>query len=258
MTMMLNANRYIYTVAMNDIIKSAIERLLGWPTVFLIACVVFRKQIANMLREVANVLGRINVFSVRHKDTTLEAKAQATETAKETSDPKLGVIGALATETDLEVKDIQAERKFLLSYGSQFKTVSMKAEAVRDEMDRLGFTPNDPETIEMLVRQVSFQQILTSFERLYRLIFGSQLRLLEYLNVNGMQDKSTAEFFYTLAFEANAEFYSDFSFDSWLAFLQSSLLIANDSPEGQVAISRFGQDFLIWIVVNQLSKDKAA
>lgn len=92
-------------------------------------------------------------------------------------------------------------------------------------------------------------------ERNYRLIFGSQIRLLKLLNDFGPRRASECRPLYDAVVKNETEFYRDYPFESWLQFVIGSGLI--ELVEDKLQITIFGRDFLRYLPMSQLTEAKA-
>jgi hypothetical protein len=126
---------------------------------------------------------------------------------------------------------------------------------VKSELARVGFELNDTETTDILIRQYSVQYMVGSFEKAYRLIFGSQIAAVEFANVNGPLQENTLRIFYDSAKEREPESYATFSFEQWLSFLLNNGLLF--TVDDTFAISIIGKDFLKWLIEEGLAKNKS-
>ena len=100
----------------------------------------------------------------------------------------------------------------------------------------------DP-ALRVAIRYASAFSIALDFERIYRLIWGSQLSLLSYLNTERQHHPREAlRPFYTLAASQYPEPYEHMSYDQWLAFLLDSVLLREDN--GQLCITVKGCEFI--------------
>jgi hypothetical protein len=112
------------------------------------------------------------------------------------------------------------------------------------------------EAVPVLVRILAGMQIAFGFEETYRLIWGSQLSLLNYLNTQ--MDGQPAEAlrpFYTLAATQYPEAYNGYSFEAWLGFLRDQLLVREDG--GRLRITVRGREFLTYLTRMGRSHNKA-
>jgi len=96
-----------------------------------------------------------------------------------------------------------------------------------------------------LIRSLAGTQILLLFERLQGFIWASQIALLTYLNSRPTGAPLTEiRPFYDNAKQNYPAIYHDYSFDAWVAFLQSWMLI--ERKDDSVALSKVGREFLKW------------
>jgi len=102
------------------------------------------------------------------------------------------------------------------------------------------------EAVPVLVRYVAGMQIAFSFEEIYRLIWGSQLNLLNYLNtrVDG-EPVEVLRPFYTLAASQYPEAYGGYSFEAWLGFLRTHVLVREVA--GRLRVTARGREFLTYL-----------
>jgi hypothetical protein len=99
--------------------------------------------------------------------------------------------------------------------------------------------------------------IVTSFERHYALIFGSQLAALQALNAaseTGYPIEVMKSWYDLGSFKA-PETYKSFSFEEWLAFLENATLAMHPSPD-RIGISVNGRSFLKFVVDQGYTMDK--
>jgi hypothetical protein len=102
------------------------------------------------------------------------------------------------------------------------------------------------EAVPVLVRYLAGMQIAMGFEESYRLIWGSQLSLLTYLNSQPEgQPAEALRLFYTLASSQYPEAYDGYSFESWVGFLKDHLLVREDG--GRLRITVRGREFLAYL-----------
>ena len=116
--------------------------------------------------------------------------------------------------------------------------------------------PSAEEREELLFRLVAQSQIAATFEQTYMVIFGSQIGALQYLNgMMGVPSKYTVlSSFYENAKEKYPEFYKNYTFESWLGFLTTSILVRIDNEN--IGITVRGQAFLNYVAGKRYSVDK--
>ncbi len=101
--------------------------------------------------------------------------------------------------------------------------------------------------VEALVKYSEALYLILSFERIYNLIFGSQLYILDYVNTDRSQAKNDLKTFYDAAKDKYPDFYSAYSYDDYFDFLVAHELViikSNDCCE----ITWLGRDFLKYLV----------
>jgi len=111
------------------------------------------------------------------------------------------------------------------------------------------------EGIPVLIRYLAAMSITYVFSEVYRLIWGSQLNLLDYLNSHNGQPAESLRSFYNLGATLYPEYYKEYSFEQWLGFLKDQLLIRED--RGLISITVRGREFLTHLARVGLSKNKA-
>jgi len=112
------------------------------------------------------------------------------------------------------------------------------------------------EGVPVLTRYLASAYTVLSFEQNYRVIWGSQLSLLTYLNAEGDgQPAEAIRSFYTLAAVQYPDAYINYSFESWLGFLKDQLLLREDA--GRLRVTIRGREFLAHLTRAGLSHNKA-
>ena len=125
-----------------------------------------------------------------------------------------------------------------------------QVEAVRQDLLRkVGDDPKDQ--IETLIYNAAWQNLQLSHERNYSLIFGSQLRLLEQMRVEGPVAQTVARQVYEAAKAQDPGLYATYSFEHWIGYLIDSGLIAADQTTYQ--LTPFGFGFLRYIFDRHLT-----
>jgi hypothetical protein len=129
----------------------------------------------------------------------------------------------------------------------------LREDAIRLELEqRRVDNPADRERV--LIRHLAAAQVYAGFERVYRVIFGSQLQMLQALNSMGTAHKDNLKRHYDFAAILEPGFYASYSYDQWLHFLQSNFLVQVEGDA--VTISIAGRDFLMFIVREGLTMNK--
>jgi len=115
----------------------------------------------------------------------------------------------------------------------------------------------DNEKIDILVKNLAQQQISNAFEKTYYGIFGSQIRLLEFLSiqVEGKAPVHAVTPFFDSAKYNSPEVFEGQQFSDYIAFLLTWGLVQNENDEW--SITKHGRAFITYITAMQLSKNKA-
>lgn len=111
------------------------------------------------------------------------------------------------------------------------------------------------EGVPVLIRSVAALSIAYSFSETYRIIWGSQLSLLDYLNTQKPQPAVALRGFYNLGATQYQLYYTAYSFEQWLGFLKDQLLTREDA--GLIGITVRGREFLTYLTNSGLTRNKA-
>ena len=96
-----------------------------------------------------------------------------------------------------------------------------------------------------LYRGLTVAYVYSQFERLWYLIYGSQIKLLQQLNHADLK-RQDAFFFYTDAAVAYPNEYVAYSFDQWIGFLRANNVIREDGDLVRITVR--GRDFLKYMI----------
>jgi hypothetical protein len=190
------------------------------PTAALIlgitSIIVFYRPIARLIDRIRNVkiAGHALDASAGSQDTAVQPKPSAADKLLEAFDNQLLLEQERAIEADLDTR------------------------GVKDVNERL----------EIVKKFLAATQIVGWFENTYRIIFGSQLNALQRLNSSTPTGLSKEQLkpFYDIAVTISPEYYENYTFENWLQFLASSLLITTAGPN--IAITVRGREFLKYMV----------
>jgi len=110
--------------------------------------------------------------------------------------------------------------------------------------------------IDVLIKNLAQQQITNAFERVYHSIFGSQIRLLEFLSVqeDGKSTTSKIVNFFDTAKENAPETFENTEFSDYMNFLISWELVQN--IEENWLITKKGRAFITYITAMKFDKNK--
>ena len=251
----------MYNAPMIDVAKFFIDHLLSLPVVVFAICIIFRKQVQTLLDVLIDFLRQVKQVSVKHKDTCVEASVEATtQTVQAEEGESESGLGSFITTTpaDKEVAiNLEIERTQIENFGKDMVSTPYKVQAIKTELERLGYALGETNTTDILIRQLATSQLYIHFERTYRLVFGSQIKLLDTLQLHGPLIMVIVRLFYDSAVQAEQEFYADYPFESWCKFMASNYLIEINAENDTYSITSVGRDFLVWMLTQRLSRDKA-
>lgn len=207
----------------------------------------FRIPLTRLLNRVDSV--KSPAFEVR---TTENAARDQVEAAEKSSKGDDQLVKKLATQPELPLTGETAERRrAVMAYGGTNEAVHIAMRDIVLNLQAIGFALDSDETTQLLIRHLGVTQLLYQSEKLYRLIFGSQLTAMRFMNEAGSQSEDTLRSIYNAIKDQHAEFYKDFPFEHWIGFLIGSLAVAHEN--GAYGISVFGREFLGWVAETGLA-----
>lgn len=129
----------------------------------------------------------------------------------------------------------------------------MEAE-IEKSLSEWNIKPENKEKV--ILRLFAGLVIAHNYEQIYKIIFGSQLNLLELLNTNhGAMSPDIAISIYDSAKQAHPEIYKEYPFPNWLNYLLSQNLIISEN-DGKILLTTKGKDFLLFLVKAGYTKNK--
>ncbi|HIF9120696.1 TPA: hypothetical protein ACX6SG_000056 [Photobacterium damselae] len=123
--------------------------------------------------------------------------------------------------------------------------------------DSLVQITSDEEKIDILVKNLAQEQLNRAFETIYYNIFGTQIRLLEFLSVQESGAVKTTDIlpFFEECKKSNPQTFSKSNLSDYLNFLHTWELLEFDAD--QYIITKKGRAFLRYITAMQFNKNKA-
>ena len=113
---------------------------------------------------------------------------------------------------------------------------------------------DEKEWVDVLIHVLARAQLEAAFERVYRVIFGSQIVLLRRLNGFGQISIEDAKHMFEPLERQFPELYKDYGLVGWLGFLSSEKLISFNADMAE--ITELGRDFLLYLVARRLPENK--
>ena len=200
--------------------------LLKWPLVIIIIVFIFKKSISSLINRIKSIKG--GKYGI---ETELSKKQLETQNVLEKPKTKMTTIEkGLNLISDDTRKRIQ---------------IAIKQET---ELDKV---KDESEKTQLLLKYSEALYVILRFERIYNLIYGSQIKLLTHLNSSIKETTESIIFFYNDAVEVNPTL-KEYPYKNYLAFLESQGLIII-GKENSIQISIFGRDFLKYMIDSGLS-----
>ena len=203
-----------------DIIK--IIEVFAWPMSLLIIAIVFllifKKEIAEKIKTIRSV----------SKNGVLMEKSQETNSENLNNDDLLGKSDSI--------------------------TIREQKERIKKDLEERRLGNDLDKTIEVLVHQLAVTQLKLEFERIYNVIFGSQIYLLKKLNENSKHKKDIDSYINTTL--NNFEEFKDWTTEEYLHFLFANSLIIYDKEKELFNITNIGHEFLLWLLQSGKNENK--
>jgi hypothetical protein len=142
-----------------------------------------------------------------------------------------------------EKKNLNVDQ--LLSIESSIMLQELET-SINDDLLKKGLN-TDGNTVKILIKHLAYTQIELEFEKIYNLIFGSQIYLLKKLNETSSTGKPlqfAEEYFVSV--QEKYDLFKDWDTNKYLSFLLTNLLIIFDN--NIVSITIKGNEFLSWLM----------
>jgi len=116
---------------------------------------------------------------------------------------------------------------------------------IEQALEAAGVAGDAGQKSRVLLAVAALSAMSVDFERLYNLIFGGQIKILQALNANALPTGRLAPFYEAAAAE-HPEFFATYRFEQYLGFLTRQELIL-EQPDGNTAITIKGRAFLVYL-----------
>jgi len=123
----------------------------------------------------------------------------------------------------------------------------------KDLLDR-NLSVNTPETTDILIHQLAISQLKLNFEKIYNIIFGTQIHLLKKLNENPKHPDYVES--YSQGVIDNHQEMANWDINNYLNFLFENALIIFNKEDNVYAITNYGHEFLLWLLETGNNEDK--
>lgn len=196
--------------------------VIVWPASLLIFAIVFilffKKEIAEKIKAIKSV----------SKNGVLMEKTQETNNDNFNNEDLLGKSDSI--------------------------TIREQKERIKKDLEKRHLDNSPDATIEVLIHQLAVTQLKLEFERIYNIIFGSQIYLLKKLNENVKHKKDIDSYVETTL--SNYEEFQDWSIEEYLHFLFTNSLIIYDAEKELFNITNIGHEFLLWLLQSGKNENK--
>jgi hypothetical protein len=208
------------------------------------------------------------IRSLKHGDTSIDMGPQAEEQQVRLSEspPARGLIttGPTEPETVAIATEPRSSSTPLIEAADDranvLRTVGVPPLVIEQEAiirKDLRHIPSIEEREKLMVRNLALAQLQSTAERIYRVVFGSQLAALQHLNLYGATSREKlGALFYEPATQKWTEVYQNYTADRYFHFLVENGLIGL-STDDKATITIKGKALLEWIAGNGLLMNKA-
>ncbi len=208
------------------LIEELVNALI-WPTVVVIIILIFKKQIQSLISRITKV---------GYGDKYIEAE-QEIDVKKQKKDNK-------------KVPEVSKIDRVLNFF--QPETINTFLQEV-DKDTNIETFEEETQKIELLRKYASIIFLMLHFDRIYYLIFGSQIKILQQLNKLLPETRESLRIFYD-EIKRSSVIFDNYSYEDYLNFLFSYSLIRED--DGVVSLTILGSDFLKYLLDSNKSFNK--
>lgn len=205
-------------------ITKIIEQL-SWPIAAVMISIILKGPIENLL-------SRLN--KAKHKDTEFEFNPDIQRSSTN--------IVSTSNVADVIPQD-------------QLGLIGEAEQRIYESLENLSIK-TDSEKVKVLAKHHANLQIRSTFLAIYNLIFGSQITLLQTLNVqNTSVEREFLLSFYEAAKQEFPDVYDTYSFENYINFLKSVGLI--NTEKSKYFITVLGRGFLTYLAETGLNTKRA-
>lgn len=184
-----------------------IPRLLtSWPFTFLIISLILKKPIISLIDRLKTIKASGIEVTTEQIPITAE-KLAGNEKINCQNNSEISSID----DNELQEFPENCYKKLLLEITTIIKN------------DIKNFPQNKKENI--LIKDLGIRTITLEFNRIYNIIYDSQLKLLNFLSINNIASIDIIKSFYEAAKNKYEEPYQNIPFENWFSFIQNSHLI---------------------------------
>lgn len=206
-------------------------QIIAWPLLVFFIFWLFRQQLRELLKRIKGI---------SYKNLNLQSPTQ---------DENHGVRDEL-----LKKKNASGRLIFdkLIDICSDETIANVKTSIT--EVTQIDLTADLGKRETVILRYTMALFIILKFQRVYDLIYGSQIRILQKVNSSNIETKTSLKGYYDKAKEYYPPNYEHYLYDDYLKFLNTYGLILIEDEK--ILISSYGRDFLKYIAETGLSFEK--
>lgn len=218
-------------IAGDYIIKNIVNLLTSWPFIILIIFFAVREDIVGILKKIKEDL--------RVKDNKISFGDSNQPDIHNSTQDKLYDIPATTSDKKLKKQKTEYKLPELPDTGLKAYTLEIENKLKKD----LAESPY--KKIDIMVRDSTNYRIATEFERIYRIIFGSQIRLLRHLEAAKTLTKNEVAKFFKQEKRKMPD--SDIELEPWTRFVVSQGLMEYKNDE--YSITNKGRAFIAYLAL---------
>lgn len=204
---------------------------IAWPLITIVIFLFLKNPISNFIN---------NIKKLTYGDTGIE-----TNSVKQKDDEDY------LTELLGDGKDASSLDKVLAKFSDN--TLNSIDEIIENET-QISTVDGFQNKYERIYKYAKLLIVIKNADKIYSLIYGSQIRMLQRLNYSYIESKAELKLYYDNAVKNNPEGYKNYPYESYLNFLVQNGLIKIENEN--VSITDAGRDFLRYIVEANLTVEK--
>lgn len=206
---------------------------IAWPIIVLIIFLLLKSPLSALIS---------NLKKISYGGTSLETTSESSQKEQ---------------ITELEKSDRSVNSSNFITFLDKFSTET-NAELIRivNNETKIEEITDLQNKVNQLYDYAKLLVLLKNFERIYSVIFGSQIRILQRLNYTITENIEDLNFYYENAVKFYPETYKNYNYINYLKFLTTNKLVNYSEGDNSLTITNFGQDFLRYITESNLSLEK--
>ncbi len=177
-------------------------------------------------------------FLVRHHSSIADLIGRIRGISRE------GIITGPPAQKTTDVDPRAAADKLLAQLDNEY--VRGRVEQIKKELDASGVGADPQEKVRVLERVTAVAIVTAEFERINSQIYGSQLRILSFLNSRASATRNQIRPYYDEAAKQYPLLYAPYSFDDYMGYLIGQGLILQQGDSFVITVK--GRAHLLYLV----------